>query len=308
MRPGQRLWLHPRWLGASLVALVLAAGGSIARCWASIAPSPAGRALLGFGTGTQGRAAGAKTPQAALFITEEPFWLRLYEELQRAPPIKKKRRKRVYLREDGEWKLISKDQPLPTPSEEPSKLLLQIDESGKALRLLEFLENAVHSPAFEMKHAVRALDTLVVQRPSLNEEDLARLGDQPGLAALVERTKAFLQQIEDEDGGLGPRWSTLLLHALAVYQDIQQSDDIPVLHRLVVPVAEEAAQAVPDMNNKQLARCVWAIGELRHVSRLLQDGRFCPGTTGLHGPRIFGTMPLTASTLVEPLLMITLKA
>ncbi|CAE7632412.1 unnamed protein product, partial [Symbiodinium microadriaticum] len=72
---------------------------------------------------------------------------------------------------------ISKEQPLPTPSEDPSKLLLQIDESGKALRLLEFLENAVHSPAFEMKHAVRALDTLVVQRPSLNEEDLARLGD-----------------------------------------------------------------------------------------------------------------------------------
>lgn len=249
--------LHPRWLGASLAALVLAAGSSIARRWASTAPASPSRAFVGLGAGTQGRAAGAKTPQAAYFITEE--------ELQREPPIKKKRRKRVYLREDGEWKLISKEQPLPTPSEDPSKLLLQIDESGKALRLLEFLENAVHSPAFEMKHAVRALDTLVVQRPSLNEEDLARLGDQPGLGALVERTKAFLQQIEDEDGGLGPRWSTLLLHALAVYQDV------PVLHRLVVPVAEEAAQAVPDMNNKQLARCVWAIGELRHVSRLLQD-------------------------------------
>jgi len=176
----------------------------------------------------------------------------------------KRRRGRKWTREDGEWKEIIKPDPLPIPSEDPGRLMLQIEETGKASRLLEFLETAVLSPAFQIKHAARALDTLVVQRPSLRE-DSYRLNDQPGMLALVTKMEESLQSLEDQEESLGPRASALLMYDLAVYQDIG------LLNRLVIPVATQAARAVPDMNNKQIALCVWAVAELKHVSRLLQD-------------------------------------
>eukprot|EP00913_Durusdinium_trenchii_P014880 g13955.t2 len=131
--------------------------------------------------------------------------------------------------------------------------------------LLRFLESAVHSPAFDEKLAARTLCLLATQRPSLSQKELSSLCSQSGLVALVAKTVKLLQTRADEDTGLGPRWSALVLQALAVYKDV------PVLQKLVVPVAEDAARAALEMNNQQVALCVWAVAELKEVSRLLQD-------------------------------------
>lgn len=197
-------------------------------------------------------------------------YLSLEEQLNRDAKPRKRRRGRTYVFEDGEWKMASKlrngDQ-LPNPSEDRSTLLRQLEETQKAQNLLPFLEAAVHSPALDQYVAARALCLLSMQRPSLSSDELTRLTSQPGLMALVTKMVELLTRDESEssNSGLGPRWSALVLQALAVYKDV------PVLHKLVVPVAEEAAIAAADMNNQQVALCVWAVAELKELSRLLQD-------------------------------------
>jgi len=198
-------------------------------------------------------------------------YLSLEEQVDRGEKRKKRRRGRAYEFEDGEWKFVQKKtDELPSPSEDRSSLLMQLEETSKAQRLLTFLEAAVHSPALDKFVAARALCLLTIQRPSLNNEELIRLGSQPGLIALVAKMEELLKRSDDvkgesDTGGLGPRWSALVLQALAVFKDV------PVLHKLVVPVAEDAAIAAADMNNQQVALCVWAVAELKEVSRLLQD-------------------------------------
>ncbi|CAJ1437072.1 unnamed protein product [Effrenium voratum] len=114
------------------------------------------------------------------------------EELDRAPAVRKRRHKKLQEFQEGKWKVVSDEQPLPEPSEDRSTLGIQLEETQKAERLLTFLESAVRSPAFDARLGARALEQLAEQRPSLQDDELSKLSSQPGLVALVVKTEQQL--------------------------------------------------------------------------------------------------------------------
>ena len=75
-----------------------------------------------------------------------------------------------------------------------------------------------------------------------------------------------LSSLRQAEGTLGPRWSALALQALATYKAL------PPLRPLVPLLAAQAAAAAPEMRNAQVALCVWAVAEMKELSRQLQVG------------------------------------
>lgn len=196
----------------------------------------------------------------------------------RMKPRNKKRRGKIWAREmiDGSYELVEEkkktEQPLPSPSDDPSMLLKQIADTRHPLRLCTFMESAAHSPAFTVEHGVKALDVLSRQRQELTKENRNQIASHPGLEVLVERMEELLAQAAlarekgAEEESLGPRLTTIALRAIATCRD-----DVSVPHRLVVPLASEAALAASDMSNQEVAVSVWAISRLKELTLLLQD-------------------------------------
>ncbi|CAE8717007.1 unnamed protein product [Polarella glacialis] len=236
---------------------------------------------------------------AKAYLADKGTFL-VYEEMKKPPKEKlvRKRRGRTFNRLSPEdpWEEVEEEVEIGLPSEDPDKLAMQFFGLKKVSHMLAFLESAVHSPAFKERHAVKALESLVTWRLAggFSEDELARFGREPGVLALADRLQELLAQREslrsqrevdadkegeekeeeeekedeeeDEDEGLGAHGSVSALRSIAVFKE-----EAPKLSRLVPALASEAKRVAKTMCNKQVAICVWAISELKSLTRQLQD-------------------------------------
>eukprot|EP00931_Biecheleriopsis_adriatica_P032591 TRINITY_DN19008_c0_g2_i2.p1 TRINITY_DN19008_c0_g2~~TRINITY_DN19008_c0_g2_i2.p1 ORF type:complete len:223 (-),score=41.86 TRINITY_DN19008_c0_g2_i2:79-747(-) len=136
-----------------------------------------------------------------------------YLEREMSKPCVKMRHKKkwLYYPLENRWELEEAPFEMPKPSDDSAVLIGQINRMKKAEHLVEFLENAVYSPAFTLTHAVKVLDRLREHRPSIRSEDDLQQLDRK-LSTFVKKTEELLvdlhREAEDRDlgGSLWCRW------------------------------------------------------------------------------------------------------
>eukprot|EP00929_Paragymnodinium_shiwhaense_P001690 TRINITY_DN101924_c0_g1_i1.p1 TRINITY_DN101924_c0_g1~~TRINITY_DN101924_c0_g1_i1.p1 ORF type:complete len:323 (+),score=58.50 TRINITY_DN101924_c0_g1_i1:61-1029(+) len=148
---------------------------------------------------------------------------------------------------------------LPRPSEDSDELVQQIRDTKRLPRFLEFLPNALHSPAFAALHVVECLALMAQFRyelsPTEKRDVLPELGADVGLSALIQKGPALLDASEEQLPAVN---TTQALRAIAGYIDY-----VPELGTLAKPLGAHIVKETEDLEPTEIADIVWTVGELR---------------------------------------------
>eukprot|EP00933_Yihiella_yeosuensis_P005431 TRINITY_DN109942_c0_g1_i1.p1 TRINITY_DN109942_c0_g1~~TRINITY_DN109942_c0_g1_i1.p1 ORF type:complete len:347 (+),score=47.85 TRINITY_DN109942_c0_g1_i1:74-1114(+) len=233
-------------------------------------------------------------PSRGLKLQAGPFLVHQERKEPKTLPLEKQgRRQRKLVRENpsAEWKEVKIEKPIPQADEDGASLLRQIRAMNQAARFLPFLDLAVHSSGFREAHAVHSFQMIDAMRKGMTPDELDQLGSQSGLHALVSKTEKLLIEAhelrekqkadearttpselaerssgEDEDIiGFGPEGIATLLFSIA------RMKQVATLHGLVPKITVEGMVWASEMDGKSIVDTVYAISELKDITKLLQD-------------------------------------